>query len=284
MQMKYLAVIGDPIAHSLSPTMHNAVLRRLEPDYTYIPVQVPKGQLQQTLDQFAAQGVRGFNVTIPHKVDILQHLDCVSPEAQLIGAVNTVALEAGRWVGYNTDGIGFLQSLEEEAGIDPAGRTVLILGAGGAARALAIQLGLAGVAEIIMANRTGEKAQALLAEMRAKISQPTYHAISLHAEEIRMALAQADLVINATPVGMRGYSGGDNLIRAEWLKAEHVVIDLVYRPLRTEFLQLAESVGCRTVSGLGMLLYQGACAYKIWFGVEPPIEVMREALLLALGE
>lgn len=282
MDRKYLGVIGNPIEHSLSPHMHNAALERQRPEYTYLPFRVTPEGLQEALEGFKALGVVGFNVTLPHKVIIMQYLDKISEEARLIGAVNTVHLQDGRWVGYNTDGIGFLTSLERDGGVEPAGRRILLLGAGGAARAVAVQLGLAGAREIVIATRTLEKARALAREMQEKIPTATYRAVSFSPEELSTAVINAQIIVNATPVGMASFSEKRLPVQAEWFSKEQVVVDLVYRPQRTDFLKLASSAGCQTIPGTGMLLYQGVHSYQIWLGLEPPVDVMRAALLQSL--
>lgn len=282
MERKYLGVIGNPIEHSLSPHMHNAALERQKPEYTYLPFRVTQEGLEKALEGFKALGVVGFNVTIPHKVAIMQYLDVITEEARLIGAVNTVHLENGQWVGYNTDGIGFLTMLEEAGGVQAAGCRVLILGTGGAARAVAVQLGLAGAGEIIIANRHPEKAEVFAKEMQAKISGTTYSALSFSPAELAAAIKKVEIIVNATPVGMSSFPEENLPLKAEWFSAGQIAVDLVYSPQWTNFLQLAGNAGCRTLTGVGMLLYQGVAAYQIWLGMEPPIEVMREALVNSL--
>lgn len=280
--MRYLGVMGYPISHSLSPVMHNRALEVQGLDYTYLPFEVKKEDLAKALQGFEALQVVGMNVTIPYKVELIDYLDQISPEAELIGAVNTIHYQAGQWTGYNTDGIGFLRSLQQDAGIDPMGAQILLLGAGGAARAVAVQLGLAGAQEIVIANRTVVKAEQLAEELNCKITQSRYRGIGMSEGELAWEMSQAQIVVNATPVGMVSQVEMNLPIQQEWIRPDQLIADLVYRPLMTPFLQTAEEAGARILTGAGMLLHQGAEAYRIWTGVEPPVEVMREALLKEL--
>lgn len=277
--MRYLGVIGNPIAHSLSPVMHNQALKAQGLDFTYLPFQVEADALAKALLGFEALHVVGVNVTIPHKVEIIAHLDQISKEAELIGAVNTIHYQNGKWIGYNTDGVGFLRSLQEDGGIDPKGALILLLGAGGAARAVAVQLGLAGAREIIIANRTRSKAEALADELSEKILETRYRAVGFTELEILEEMRTAKILINATPIGMISYEGNSFPIRREWIRQEQVVADLVYRPMNTPLLEMAVEAGATTLTGDGMLLYQGVEAYRIWTGLEPPVELMRKALV-----
>ncbi len=279
---KYLGVIGDPIHHSLSPLMHNRALEKQELEYIYLPFRVVVKDLAEGIKGLKALQFVGVNVTIPHKVAIISHLDEISKEADLIGAVNTIHLKDGNLIGYNTDGIGFLRSLKEEGGVEPGGAKILILGAGGASRAVVIQLGLAGAEEIVIANRTFIKGEMLAKECNQKIKNTIYRAISFEPQVLKQEVESAEIIINATPIGMASVDEKELPFEVDWFKPSHLVADLVYRPLETPFLKIAKKAGARTLSGVGMLVYQGAEAYKIWTGKEPPIEVMREAVLSVL--
>ncbi|AZR74181.1 shikimate dehydrogenase [Anoxybacter fermentans] len=276
---KYLGIIGDPIEHSLSPIMHNAALEKQKLDYIYLPFQVTPDNLKDALKGFKALNIVGVNVTIPYKVAVMSYLDQISEEAALIGAINTIHLKDGKWIGYNTDGIGFLRSLREDGGTDPEGLRVLLFGAGGAARAVAVQLGLSKAKEIVIANRTRKRGEDLAKELGGKISTTSFRAVGFTPGELKEEMKKAQIIVNATPVGMKSITQKELPLKLEWFRPEHLVVELVYRPLKTPLLKMARSAGASILSGEGMLLYQGAEAYKIWTGMEPPIEVMRRAIL-----
>jgi shikimate dehydrogenase len=268
-------ILGHPVAQSLSPAMHNAAFRALSLDAVYVPFPVAPEGLRAAVAGLAAAGVRGFNVTVPHKQAILPLLSEVLPEARAIGAVNTVRAEQGRLCGTNTDGEGFLHSLEHDLGFDPAGRSVLLLGAGGAARAIAFALAGAGVGRLAIANRTVARARALADECRAH-----FPALAVEALELGQAPGRAPhLLVNSTSVGM-----GDDRAPLELgpVGVREAVLDIVYHPPRTPLLAAAKALGLRSANGLGMLLYQGVAAFRFWTGREPPVDIMREALQSAL--
>lgn len=281
---RYLGIIGDPIEHSLSPVMHQSALEAQQLDYIYLPFRITSERLRDALDGFKSLGFVGLNVTLPHKVDVISYLDKLSQEAELVGAVNTLHLENDRWVGYNTDGLGFFRSLQEDGGVNPVGSRILIIGAGGAARAVAIQLGLTQAQEVIIANRDPQKAERLARELQGKLPHVSYQAMDLHPTTVAAAMQKVEIIVNATPIGMEGYPESSLPVQQDWFDPRHRVVDLIYRPLETPLLKLAKSAGAYTVSGLGMLLYQGVESYRIWTKIDPPVEVMREALLANLGE
>lgn len=285
---RVIGVFGDPVQHSLSPAMHNAALAHLGLDYVYVPFHVPQGRLAAACEGLRALQVRGTNVTIPHKVEIQAHLDARSQEAELIGAVNTVVNEDGRLVGYNTDGAGFVRSLREEAAFAPDGRRVLLLGAGGAAKAIAVGLALAGAGEIVIANRTLAKAEAIANVVQSAAST---RARALGVAQwpapddaaLRAAAAEAELIVNATSLGMHAGAGEPPIIPAAWLQPDHCVCDIVYTPPETPLLAAAKAAGARALPGIGMLIHQGAIAFEHFTGQPAPVAVMRAALLAALG-
>lgn len=280
---RYLGIIGDPIEHTLSPVMHQAALEAQGLNYLYLPFRVSAANLREALDGLKALGFVGVNVTIPHKTAVMPYLDKLTQEAELIGAVNTLHLDHGRWVGYNTDGWGFLRSLQESGEVNPAGARILVFGAGGAARAVTAQLGFAQAKEITIANRNLRRAEALAREMEDKISDVRFRAIDLSPGPVADAMEGAEIIINATPLGMEGYATLPLPVKPEWFVPRHRVADLVYHPRETRFLQWAKAAGAHTISGVGMLLYQGVESYRIWTRVDPPVEVMRDALLAQLG-
>ncbi|MEM2192047.1 MAG: shikimate dehydrogenase, partial [Candidatus Hadarchaeales archaeon] len=224
-------------------------------------------------------GVKGLNVTIPHKVAVIKYLDRLDKSARDEGAVNVVANVNGKLVGYNTDGAGALAALEEEAG-KVKGKRVVVVGAGGAARAIVHSLVTAG-ADVLVANRTLEKAK-VLAEIVRKATGRSIEVIPFEKKLLKETIAGADILINATSVGMRP-KVGQTIATADMLHPGLIVNDIVYKPLRTKLLREAEKAGARTVDGLGMLVNQAALAFKIWTKKDPPVEVMRRAAERALG-
>jgi len=281
-KVRVLGIMGYPVGHSLSPAMHNAALRHLGLKGVYLPFEVLPGYLEEAVAGIRALGLWGVNVTIPYKEKVLDYLDWLTPQAELIGAVNCIACREGRLEGHNTDGEGFLRSLREEGGFDPEGKEVLVLGAGGAARAIALVLGQSRAQKIVVANRTREKAEELAAQVRRRTAADAA-GIGLGSQELASAAFQADLIVQTTPVGMYPHEEPPDWFKPEWFKADTLVYDIIYRPRPTAFLRQAAARGCRTLDGLGMLVFQGALAFSWWTGLDAPAEVMREAALRELG-
>lgn len=273
-----VGIIGRPVAHSLSPLMHNRAFRHLGLNWVYVPFEVREDDLARAVEGLRALSVRGFNVTVPHKTAVLPHLDELTPAAAAAGAVNTVIHRAGRLVGDNTDGSGFVRSLAEEAGFDPRGKQVVVLGAGGAARAVAVALAAAGCARVAVANRTSQKAHELAALVERHGAEAA--ALPLERPALKQALCDAHLLVQTTSLGMAGSEGLP--VDADLLRPPLLVADIVYRPLWTPLLQAALARGCAVLPGWGMLLYQGAEAFERWTGVPAPVGVMRQAVLDAL--
>lgn len=272
-------IFGYPIEHSLSPLMHNTAFAHHHLDAVYLSFAVHPAHLEIAVKAMRALGIQGVNVTIPHKQAVMTWLDELSPEARLIGAVNTIHLRNDRLLGYNTDGIGFLRTLEE-AGSDAAGRTVLVLGAGGAARAIAVQLCLGHIHRLYIANRTMSRAEALAASLKENFPHADISVVALTAASLSAHLPHTDIVVNATSVGMHPH---DHLeLPVAELAPRHLVCDIVYRPLHTPLLCAARSQGARTIDGLGMLLHQGAKAFEIWTGHSFPLALIRATLQEAL--
>ncbi len=270
---KLVALIGHPVEHSLSPIMQNAAFRDKNLNYVYLAFDVLPEKLKYVIDGAKALGIVGFNVTIPHKIEIIKYLDKLDKSAELIGAVNTIKVDKEA-IGYNTDGIGARKALEEKIG-KVENKNILIFGAGGAARAVAFEL--AKNNNIIIANRTLDKAKKLAEEIIEKLGK--------NSDEVKYVplntdLKDVDIVINATSVGMK--KDDKPLATAEQLRGK-VVMDLVYNPLETPLLKEAKKVNAIAIDGLGMLIHQGAEAFKIWTGVEPNINVMREAIMKYLN-
>ena len=261
------AVIGAPVRHSLSPALHNAAFAATGLDWVYVALEVAPGRAAAALDAVRVLGIAGLSVTMPHKADVAAAVDECTPAAAALGAVNCVEVRDGRLVGHNTDGDGFVDSLRAEAGFDPAGRRAVVLGAGGAARAVVVALAAAGASEVVVVNRT---------EARAVEAARLAGAVGRAGDAD--AVAGADLVVNATSVGMTGAGGVDLPCDAALLRPGQVVADLVYQPLDTQFLKAARSRGATAVNGVGMLLYQAARAFTIWTGVPAPVAAMRDAV------
>jgi shikimate dehydrogenase len=267
------AVFGDPISHSLSPLMHNAAFKALGIKACYHALRVPRENLKDALSGAKAMGFGGVNLTIPLKEEALKYVE-PDPLAGQIGAVNTVDFKKGIR-GYNTDGIGAKRAIES-TGVSVRNKRVLLLGAGGAARAIAFQLAADG-ARLLIANRTVERAQRLAEEVSRIGSAQAFDL----REACRLA-GEAEILINSTSVGMHPRVD-ETPLPGEALHSELVVFDIVYNPLKTRLLREAEEVGAKIVTGERMLVYQGAEAFKIWTGITPPVEVMHRALLKALG-
>ena len=272
MVKKVYGIIGDPVAHSLSPVMHNAAFEKLGIDAVYLAFRVPKEQLEDALKGANSLGIAGLNVTIPLKEQALTFVKA-DDVAKRIGAINTVDFSSGVPVGYNTDGIGSIQVLKETVG-DLTGKTVLIIGAGGAARAIAFYLDAEG-ATVTLANRTKERAALLAAQLKHAT------AIGLDAE-LKKHIQASDVVINATSVGMHPYEDA-TVVTADMLHPELVVFDIVYNPLKTRLLEEAKRAGVKgIINGVKMLVYQGAASFKLWTKIEPPIDLMEKAVMEAL--
>lgn len=272
---KWFAVIGDPIAQSKSPEMHNTWYEQGNVDATYIPIHVKPEDLQQAVASFKLLGTSGWNVTIPHKQTIIPFLDELDELAKKMGAVNTVVRTAqGKLKGYNTDGPGFVKSLEEAIGHEKRTEPVLLIGAGGAARGIAFALQMAGYENITIANRTKEKAQQIVDEMN------TGTAITMHQAEEN--LSEYRIFIQTTPAGM---STGNFALpfSLEKFPTGAIAADIVYNPLMTPFLQAAEQKGATIVNGLGMFVHQGAIAYEHWLGSYPNTNAMIARLTEQLG-
>lgn len=277
---KLVILLGNPLGHSVSPAMQNRVFDKLGMDYCYMPVEVTEKNLKRVFSGLTAMNVAGFNVTIPHKIHIMEYLDELDPLAATIGAVNTICVNNGKTTGYNTDGEGFIRSLEEEAKISVKGKRVFLLGCGGGARAIAMTLAFHGAETIYLRNRTVAKAEGLSEEINRKIRPCSEVVTSL--ERNRDALKTCDILINCTSLGM--HPREDVLPIDESLISPNLIVaDIVYNPLMTKLLRTARDKGCSIVPGLGMLIYQGAAAFKLFTGVEPLVEEMSEVAYSLMG-
>jgi shikimate dehydrogenase len=265
-ETRLAAVIGSPIRQSLSPTIHNAAFNACEIDWVYVALDVRAGQAEQAVNGMRAFGIDGLSVTMPHKTDVAAAVDRLAPEARLLEAVNCVVRDAtGALVGHNTDGAGFIDSLRDDHGLDPVGWRAVVLGAGGAARSIVLALTEAGVGEVVVVNRDRDRG-----ERAARLAGP------IGRRGGPDDVAGADLVVHATPLGMR--SAREPLpVDPELFHPGQVVADLVYRPRHTRLLYEARSRGALGVEGLGMLVHQAAHQFRLWTGLPAPIDVMRAA-------
>jgi shikimate dehydrogenase len=275
---KVIGIIGDPVEHSISPPMHNAAFASLGLDYVYVPYRVKKTDLAGALNAVRALNIRGLNVTIPHKVDVIPLLDEIDPLAREIGAVNVVVNNEGRLKGYNTDAEGFLSSLLER-GIEPEGQNIIILGAGGAARAIAFILAVRG-ANLTMINRTRTNAAKCAADITEATGQ-NIEVLTLDNKNLADAMEKGHILINATNVGMTPKSN-DSLLNSHLIRPHFVVVETIYNPLKTKLLEEAEKAGASTMNGLEMLVWQGVLAFEKWTGVQAPVNVMRKSAATAL--
>ena len=268
---KVLGLLGWPVEHSLSPAMHNAAFEHIGLDCCYVTFPVKPGFLKDAVRSVRALNLAGVNVTMPHKENVIPLLDKVDADASFIGAVNTIVNSNGKLIGYNTDGRGFMRSLSE-AQISLNKKNVLILGAGGASRAIGFYLAKK-AAELFIYDIDGNKSGKLIRDLN-KMRKNVFP-FSFQPSAFSHQLHDIDIIINATPLGLKK---GDPLpIDINLLKPRHVVCDLIYK--NTPLLQRASRKGCRTLNGLGMLLWQGAFAFELWTGKKPPVEVMRKALV-----
>jgi shikimate dehydrogenase len=275
------ALIGDPVGHTVSPAMHNAAFKKLGLDYLYIPFQVKPEELSKAVAGLRALGVRGFNVTIPHKVTVIPLLDALDPLAGKIGAVNTVVNEGGRLTGFNTDGAGFLRALTDKA-IMPRDKDVVVMGAGGASRAISYVLAGEG-ARLTILNRKLELDWAEnIARLIHKELDQEVKTGELNSRNLSSALKNADILVNATSVGMSP-DGNRSPVPTGLLERRLVVFDIVYNPVMTRLLEDARAAGARAIGGVEMLAWQGALAFEKWTGRPAPVELMRQEAIRMLG-
>ncbi|QXE93040.1 shikimate dehydrogenase [Geomonas subterranea] len=273
-------IIGWPVSHSLSPVLHNAAFQALGLDWIYVPFPVAPERLAEGIAGLKAVGVAGFSVTIPHKVAIMGLLDEVDPQAELIGAVNTVVARDGRLTGYNTDGIGLIAALREKLGFDPKGRNILVLGAGGAARSAVVSLAAAGAGGVTIVNRSPDAAAALAHLVGARLTGTRFDAREMPLLSDPGFIGSFDLVVNTTSVGMAGdcFPG----LALSSLKSGACVYDMVYAPPVTPLLAQARALDIPCANGLAMLVAQGEAAFRIWTGGAPPAGCMEGALAAVL--
>jgi shikimate dehydrogenase len=278
-----LGVFGDPVEHSLSPQMQNAALKQCQIDMQYTRFHILPDELREAINLMRKLEFVGLNLTIPHKIAAIGLLDAAEENVKRIGAANVIKIDGGKMHGFNTDGRGFARAIREEFSVDLRDLRVMILGAGGAARAIALQCAKENSERLVIVNRSFENAQKLADELRDFFAGPKVlgpvprlQAVPLEEAALRFQIANVDLIVNATPVGLN--RGDPSPIPARLLAPHLMVYDTIYSAERTPFVSAAIEAGARATNGLSMLLHQGVLAFEIWFQRKAPIEVMRKAL------
>lgn len=279
---RLMGVIGNPIGHSISPQLHNTINRELGANIAYVPMKIQHENLERAIMGMKAMNFIGFNITVPFKSDVIPFLDVISDEAGMLGAVNTVKILEGKLYGFNTDGEGFVRSFTEEAGTGFSGKKVVLLGAGGASRSIATRVVREGAGELLITNRTLSKAENIAKLARGQ-GAGVVEVVEPGSDKARIALQQADIIINTTSLGMTPHEEGIPVEEDMVFNRNQIVYDIIYNPMKTRFLQKAESGGCKIINGLGMLFYQGVSAYEIWTERELPKELLTE-LYKAFGK
>jgi len=269
------ALIGDPVEHSLSPCFQNAAFQHSGLDFVYVAFTVKPEDLENAVLGVRSLGIYGLNVTMPHKISIIKHLDELDEYAEKVRSVNTVLNQNGRLIGYTTDGVGVLNALRFN-GVNPSKKKIVILGAGGASRSISFALAEE-AKELVILNRTVAKAEKLASDLNHFIKE--YAEIrwgGLTEETLKRELKDADILVNATSVGMSPKEDETPVDKGN-LHSDLTVFDLVYHPLETRLLREAKTVGAKTINGLSLLIHQGAASFEIWTGVKAPVEVMMKA-------
>lgn len=273
---RFAGLLGNPVEHSVSPQLHNTISTYLNVDFVYIPFKVEKEDLENAVKGLRALNVVGFNVTTPFKKDIIKYLDDTTKQALLMGAVNTVKNIDGRLYGYNTDAEGFARSFKEETGTGLKGKKILIIGAGGAARAVAVKAAIDGADSIYISARTKSKADDIASILNDHFTCDS-KSYALADEQTARIFNECDVIINTTSAGMKPQLGISPLDGTGCRFSEgQIVYDVIYNPPLTKFLSDAAAAGCKTVNGIGMLFYQGISAYEIWTGIKVPPEMLKE--------
>ncbi len=272
-------VIGDPIEHSLSPTLQNAAFKELKRDCVFLAFKVKTGEVESAIRGMRGLGIRGLNVTMPHKEAVIAYLDEVDSTAKFLGSVNTILKDNGKLIGFSTDGIGALSALKEN-GVTLNGKKVLLLGGGGAAKTIAFALAKV-VDELIILNRSPEKIMPLTKTLNREFNIQVSDGL-LAPSAIQKNLKNVDILINATSVGMHP-DEEHSIVEPQWLRSDLTVMDIVYNPIETKLAKDAKKAGAEVISGVEMLIYQGAASFEIWAGHKAPVEVMRKAALTKLA-
>ncbi|MFQ5975315.1 MAG: shikimate dehydrogenase [Candidatus Hydrothermarchaeales archaeon] len=277
---KLFCVIGDPIEHSMSPAMHNTVFEEMGLNCAYTAFKVEKGFLGDAIKGMKALGIQGVNVTIPHKVSVMDYLDDLSDEARIIGAVNTVKIQ-DKLKGFNTDGIGALRALKN-GGVDPVGKDILILGSGGAARAIAVTLALqGGISSLTILGVIEEELKRLVEDV-SKGTKIKAVGKLMDDRILKEEVQKTDLLIHCTPVGMHP-NVDQSIVPLQLLRRDLKVMDIVYNPRETKLIKDAKEAGALTIEGINMFVNQGAESLRIWLGIDAPLELMKDVVLRELN-
>jgi shikimate dehydrogenase len=271
---------GDPVAENPTGVMQEAAFNAMGLNWRYLTIEVKREGLADAMRGIRAMGFRGINLTIPHKVAVMELLDDVAPDARMIGAVNTVRREGNRFIGENTDGKGFLRGIREDGGIDPRGKRVVILGAGGAARAISVELALAGAAELVIYNRSLERGQSMVSDLKSRAKA---NARFEHWSKTVHVTGDIDILVNATSIGLFPDVEAMPDVSLDGARPDLMVCDVIPNPPETRLVQAARARGLKVLTGLPMLVYQGAIGFEMWTGKKPPEQVMKDALSRAFG-
>lgn len=272
-----LGLLGYPVKHSKSPQMHNTAFEVLGLDHVYMAFEVKEGFIKEGLDALKTLNAVGANITMPLKTEVLEYLDDISEDAMIIGSVNTIKIEDGKIKGYNTDGRGFVKALQER-GIDFKGKKIVIAGAGGAARAVATQLAFDGAGEIVMINRTLKTAREIIDNISKHITSCKARALEMDRDILIDEIHDAAVLVNCTSLGMEATIDQAIISSPEELHKDLFVADIIYDPEKTKLLKMAEEAGCNYMNGLGMIIWQGAIAFKIWTGQEMPVDLIKNEI------
>lgn len=284
-----LAVLGSPVAHSLSPQLHQPALKSIEAGVRYIRLEVEPGRITDAVEAMKRLNFIGANVTVPHKFEALSVVDEVESAAQTLGAVNTLLFDGDRSLGFNTDGPGFVQAIHEEFLVDVKDLRIMVVGAGGGAgQAIAAQCALEGCERLVLVNRTVEKAQELAQRLAPRFEDDRVEGpgerlvvLPLDAPELSEEMNHIDLIVNTTSVGLKGTDPSP--LSSSSLQPHHLVYDSIYNPPRTRLLRDADAIGARVGNGLSLLLYQGVLAFELWFPGRRPLDIMRRSLAEAVA-
>lgn len=270
-----IGLLGNPVKHSKSPLIQNTALEALGLNHVYMAFEVEDGKLKESLEALKVLGAVGGNITMPFKTKIIEYLDDISSEARIIGSINTIKIhENGRVTGYNTDGIGFVKSLEENK-VEFKGKKIVIAGAGGAAKAIATQLAFDGVGEVVIFNRTLEKAKKIIDIINKSVSSCKATAKVMDETDLVEEIKDAAVLVNCTSIGMKATIGQAIISSSAQLPKDVFVADIIYDPEQTKLLKIAEEAGCRYMNGLMMLIWQGAIAFNVWTDKDMPVDLIK---------
>ncbi len=273
---KLLCLIGNPVEHSISPQMHNAMFKELNLDFALVSFKVEETELSDAVKGIRALGIKGGNVTLPHKTSIMKLLDEIDDSSKEVDSVNTFLNDNGILKGFNTDGIGALKALEEN-GISLKNKKVVIIGAGGASKSISHVVAMESPSELVILNRNISKAKSIADKINKKLGKKA-RVFELSSENLKSELKDTDILINCSSVGMKP-NLNETTVSKEFLHKNLTVMDIIYNPLETRLLKEAKSVGAKTINGIGMLVNQGALAFEIWTGKKAPVELMRRVAI-----